>query len=324
VDFALDLMGARTSVSLRSSKAWILAVLAGITACVAGCAGPLAGAMVSAPNRFNPLAGDRLPLPPMESWVADRHLWVRVGPPEATLSVAILEPADAAAPCGTVLVLHGIFTRGITMLPQARALSRAGYRAVLVDLRGHGRSTGKYLTYGVREAQDVSQVIDALERQQLIDGEIGVWGISYGATTAIHLAACDSRVRAVVAVEPFGMVRPEMRHFGDLMMPEVACFVSDAQFQRIVDQAAAKAGFDPDGADAVDAIARTSAPVLLVHGTDDRVVPYWNSVALQQAAPDHSERIPIPGGGHTSLWFDCGGRVSSNAIAWFDRWLAAR
>lgn len=292
-------------------------------ACAAGCTGPLAGVMVSAPNRLNPFAGDSNPLPPLESWVADRHLWVHVGPPEAALSVSIVEPADGAAPRGTVLVLHGIYTRSVTMLPQARALSRAGYRAVLVDLRGHGRSTGEYLTYGVQEAKDVSQVIDALEQQQLIAGEIGVWGISYGATTSIHLAACDSRVRAVVAVEPFGMVRPEIQHFGRLMMPEITCFVSDSKLQRILDRAAAKAGFDPDRSNAVDAIGRTSAPVLLVHGTDDWVAPYWNSVMLQQAAPDHSERIPIAGGGHTSLWFDCDGRVSSSAILWFDQWLDA-
>jgi pimeloyl-ACP methyl ester carboxylesterase len=305
----------------RSKKMSILVLLAAMLALASGCANPLGCVMVTAPNRFNPLAGDLIPLPPMERLAADRHLWVRVGPPEAKLSVSILEPKGGVCPRGTVLVLHGIFARGITMLPQALALARAGYRAVLVDLRGHGRSTGKYLTYGVQEAQDVSQVIDALEQQQLVAGEIGVWGISYGATTSIHLAACDSRVRAVVAVEPFGMVRQEIRHFGYLMMPEVACFVSDSQFQRIVDQAAAKAGFDPDSSDAVDAIAQASAPVLLLHGTNDWVVPYWNSIALQQAAPDRTERIPIPGGGHTSLWFDLDGRVSNSAIVWFDRWL---
>jgi pimeloyl-ACP methyl ester carboxylesterase len=299
---------------------FLAVVIAMAIACLAGCACPLSCLMVSAPNRFNPLAGTCNPLPPMESWVADRHFWVRVGPPDATLSVSIIEPSGGA-PRGTVLVLHGIYVRSITMLPQARALARAGYRAVLVDLRGHGRSTGKYLTYGVREAQDISQVIDALQVQDLIAGPIGVWGISYGATTAIHLAAYDPRVRAVVAIEPFGMVRPEIRHFGRLLMPGVACFISDAKLDGIVNEAAAKAGFDPDGSDAVDAIAETSTPVLLMHGTDDWVVPCWNSIALQQAAPDRSQRIPIFGGGHASLWFDRDRRVSSNALRWFDRWL---
>lgn len=276
--------------------------------------------MVSAPNRFNPLAGEMNPVPPIESLVANRHLWVRVGPPEATLSVAIIEP-DGGTPRGTVLVLHGVYARGITMLPQALTLARAGYRAVLVDLRGQGRSTGEYLTYGVREAEDLSQVIDALEVQNLIAGPIGVWGISYGATTAIHLAARDPRVRAVVAIEPFGKVRPEIRHFGRLVMPEVAYFLSDEKFNQIVDRAAAKAGFNPDASDAVDAIAATSAPVLLMHGTDDWVVPCWNSIALEQAAPGRAERIPIFGGGHASLWFDCRRRVGTSAVLWFDRWL---
>ena len=195
----------------------------------AGCCDPLATLMASAPNRINLLAGPANPLPPLESFVADRHLWAPVGPPTATLSVSIIEPKGGVPPRGTILVLHGIYARSITMLPQARALAYAGYRVALVDLRGHGRSTGDYLTYGVREARDVSQVIDAIEGQQLIAGRIGVLGISY-----------------------------------------------------------------------------------------------WNSVVLQQAAPDHSARIPIPHGGHTSLWFDLDGSVSTHAIEWFDRWLGQR
>jgi pimeloyl-ACP methyl ester carboxylesterase len=288
---------------------------------VAGCCCPLAGLVACTPNYINPLAGPANPLPPLDKCIADRHLWVPVGPPAATLSVSIIEPKGGLPPRGTVLVLHGIFTRAITMLPQARALAYTGYRAVLVDLRGHGRSTGKYLTYGVGEARDISQVIDALDKQQLIAGQIGVLGLSYGATTAIHLAACDPRVQAVVAVEPFGMVRPEIRRFSYMIAPEVSCFLSDAHFLRIVDRAGAMAGFDPDRSDAVDAIARTSAPVLLLHGTDDWITPDWNSVVLQEAAPDYAELIPIPGGGHVSLWFDLDGSVSAHTIEWFNRWL---
>jgi len=304
-----------------SKNRWTLTVLAGTLAILSGCACPLASLMATAPNRFNPLAGDLNPLPPIESLIADRHFWVPVGPPAATLSVSTIEPKSGGFPRGTVIVLHGIYARGITMLPQARALTKAGYRVVLVDLRGHGRSTGEFLTYGVQEARDISQVIDALERERLIAGEIGVLGISYGATTSIHLAACDPRIQAVVAVEPFGMVRPAIRQFGRVMAPEIACFVSESQFHRAEDLAGAIAGFDPDGSDTVDAITHTSAPVLLVHGTDDWLVPYWNSAVLKQAGTGHTERIPIAGGGHVSLGFDLDGSVSAHAVAWFDRWL---
>ena len=147
------------------------------------------------------------------------------------------------------------------------------------------------------------------------------WRLSYGATTSIHLAACDPRVQAVVAVEPFGMVRPEIQRFGTVMAPEIACFFSDSQIQGAVDRAGAMAGFDPDGSDAVDAIQRTSAAVLLLHGTDDWIAPYWNSFVLGEAGAGHCRRIPIPHGGHVSLWFDLDGTVSAHAIEWFNRWL---
>ncbi len=208
------------------------------------------------------------------------------------------------------------------MLPKARALARAGYRAVLVDLRGEGRSTGKFRTYGVQEARDLSQVIDALEREGMIAGPVGVLGISYGATTAIHLAALDPRVRAVVAVEPFGMLRPEISRFTKVMLPGVGWLISDKQYQRALDRAGEVAGFDPDRSDAVDAIRQTDAPVLLLHGTDDLIVPYWNSVLLQEADPENSVRIPVEGGGHFSLWADFDGSVAACARMWFDHWLA--
>ena len=34
---------------------------------------------------------------------------------------------------------------------------------MLVDLRGHGGSSGRWLTYGVVESRDLSQLIDQLE-----------------------------------------------------------------------------------------------------------------------------------------------------------------
>ncbi len=50
-------------------------------------------------------------------------------------------------------------------------------------------------------------------------------------------------------------------------------------------------------------------------------VPYWHSIVLEQAAPDHAQRIGIDGGGHASLWIDWDGSVSAQTVEWFDRWL---
>jgi len=284
---------------------------------------PLAEVMASAPNRINPLAGDANPLPPIERLLGvDQQFWVKVGPPEASLSVSVVEPqGKPQSPRGTILVLHGVLARGATMLPVAEGLARAGYRAVLPDLRGHGRSTGKYMTFGVQEAKDLSQVIDALERRNLLAGNLGVFGISYGATTSIHLAAGDRRVRAVVAVEPFATAREEVPHFARVMVPGIGLLISDETYQQSLDEAGRIAHYDPDEADAVKAIQQTSAPVLIIHGTNDWVVPHQQSERLHAAALDHSELVSVPYLGHVALWVDPGGHVAKRARDWFDRWM---
>ena len=88
------------------------------------------------------------------------------------------------------------------MLPAARKLARDGYRVVLVDLRGCGRSSGEWISWGGIEIHDMSQLLDELHRRGLADDRVGVVGFSYGGSLGIQLAAVDRRVKAVVALRP--------------------------------------------------------------------------------------------------------------------------
>ena len=311
---------------LSQSGGMVVALLLASVALEARGAQPLAEVIASVPNRINPWAAETNPLPPIERLLGvDQQFWVKVGPPEASLSVSLVEPrGKSQAPRGTILVVHGVLDRSAVMLPQARALADAGYRAFLVDLRGRGRSTGKYMTFGLQEAKDLSQVIDTLERRGLLAGNLGVYGISYGATTSIHLAAADRRVRAVVAIEPFSTAREEVPHFARVVAPGIGLLISDKTFQDSLDEAGRIAHYDPDEADAVKAIQRTSTPVLIMHGTNDWVVPHQQSESLHAAALDHSELVLVPYLGHVAMWVDPGGHVAQRARDWFDRWLAGK
>jgi dipeptidyl aminopeptidase/acylaminoacyl peptidase len=155
-----------------------------------------------------------------------------------------------------------------------------------------------------------------------VAGKLGVYGISYGATTSIHLAAIDHRIQAVVAVEPFSTAREEVPHFARVVAPGVGLLIPDQTYQESLDEAGRLAHYDPDEADAVRAIQRTSAPVLIMHGKNDLVVPHEQSERLHAAAPDHTELELIPYLGHVGLWADPGGHVAKRARDWFDRWIA--
>jgi pimeloyl-ACP methyl ester carboxylesterase len=289
----------------------------------AGCVSTLGSLVASTPNRVFGSGGTRgaLAPPARRALGINEQFRVNIEDPPASLSVSVIEPADREVAAGTVLVLHGVRDESFWMLGKARMLAQAGYRAVLVDLRGHGRSSGEWLTYGPQEASDLSQVIDALEERNLVEGPIGVWGISYGATTAIHLAGRDSRIKAVVAVAPFSNMRDIVNDYSRTMLPGVESLISDELLQDAVDEAGRQGDFDPDLADAVLAIQQTDAPVLILHGTEDWMVPPYHSMRLHAAARDHSQLVMLPRTGHISIWFDPESDVELQSRAWFERWL---
>lgn len=55
----------------------------------------------------------------------------------------------------TVIVLHGINSTREFMLPTAKFFVENGMNVVAFDSRGHGKSGGKYCTYGYYEKKDV-------------------------------------------------------------------------------------------------------------------------------------------------------------------------
>jgi pimeloyl-ACP methyl ester carboxylesterase len=206
-------------MALQPKRATI--VLAALVAALAsGCVRLAGGILAFAPNcgqsiqpRDDPSART------LEALGVDLQLRIDVGPPHASLYLWILEPhvpevAGALAPRGTILLLHGIRRTRRDMLGLGRSLAAAGYRCVLVDLRGHGRSSGERLTYGVVEKIDLSQVLDGLGRRGLLALPVAACGYSYGGAAAIEHAAIDARVEAssltradLAAAQPLAAVR---------------------------------------------------------------------------------------------------------------------
>lgn len=304
------------------ARLYCAALFLGCLISLCGCAKPLAELMVTAPNRFRPVMTAKLPPPAREALGISQELRIPVGPPEATLAVSIVEPPEMKTPRGTILVVHGIWNESLWMLGTAHMLAENGYRSVLVDLRGHGRSTGTKLTYGQQESADLSQVIDELERRRLVTGPMGLYGISYGAATSIQLAGRDPRIRAVVAVAPFSTMRDVVPDYTRTMLTGVDQMIPEETLSEAVDEAGRKADFNPDMSNAVDAMRKTTAQVLICHGTDDWLVPPYHALRLYEAGNDHASLFMVPKTGHISIWFDPTGTVAEHTRDWFDQHLA--
>jgi pimeloyl-ACP methyl ester carboxylesterase len=73
----------------------------------------------------------------------------------------------------------------------------------LVDLRGHGLSTGDRIFFGLQETNDLSRLLDELQRNGQLAEPVAAIGESYGAALSLRWKTVDPRVQSVVAIAPY-------------------------------------------------------------------------------------------------------------------------
>jgi pimeloyl-ACP methyl ester carboxylesterase len=221
----------------------LLIPLVVLAACIlTGCGGYAARRIVEAPNRYPTwLAPSARVVLAYDGTITSNFpsQYLEVGPPAAKLRYRVVPPADyqfhahstnvlehgrelfefsfkaqlpgktngfTASPRGTVVLLHGYGLGGFAMTPWALQLAQDGWQCVLVDLRGHGRSTGKQIYYGIRESRDMTQLLDQLERVRQLPKPVAAIGVSYGAALALRWKGDDPRVGPIVAVVPYAIL----------------------------------------------------------------------------------------------------------------------
>ena len=151
----------------------------------------------------------------------------------------------------------------------AETLGRRGHTVLLLDLRAHGGSEGKYTTLGGREREDVRAAMAHLVAAGLAPNGHLLMGTSMGSVAVLRAAADRTEVRGVVAEAPYDTYRESMTHHAWLYyriprwVPLIALSIAMAEW---------RAGFDADEIDAVAAARRIKAPLLaIVDGADERM-----------------------------------------------------
>jgi len=206
-------------------------------------------------------------------------------------------PAAAAAgaaapvpPAPAVLVMHGWGSNAAEMWPVVQPLHAAGFAVLLIDARCHGLSDGEAYTSMPRFAEDIAAGLRWLRAQPGIAGDrIALLGHSVGAGAALLHAARHGDVRAVLSLSAFAHPHEVMRRFmaaKRLPYPVLGWYVL-RHVQRVI-------GARFDDIAPLHTLARVRCPVLLVHGRDDRTVPYTDAQRLQACAA-HATLLPVDG-----------------------------
>ena len=86
----------------------------------------------------------------------------------------------------TILLLHGLRGQKADeeIIEKIELFNELGFSIIAIDFRNHGKSGLGTFTFGLDEVNDVYSTMNYYKSNQGIN-EIGIWGFSYGATTAI-------------------------------------------------------------------------------------------------------------------------------------------
>jgi pimeloyl-ACP methyl ester carboxylesterase len=206
---------------------------------------------------------------------------------------------DAVATRGSLVFLHGWDDDHAMMMPWALAMARHGYLGVLPDLRNFGASDRAPVGFGPREAEDIVDLLRALQAQGKLQRPVYLFGVSYGADVAIHAAAmAPGLVDGVVAMEPFVDAESAIRGFvadarkpahgikGRLFSAYARHALDDAHVDAAIAESGKRLGIDLHDTGIAVPLREGRACTLLLQGGEDE---FFDPAALR--ALSNSPRI---------------------------------
>jgi fermentation-respiration switch protein FrsA (DUF1100 family) len=198
---------------------------------------------------------------------------------------------------GHVLLCHGNAGNIGDRLLHASLLTEAGLDVFSFDYRGYGRSTGSPEEEGTY--RDARAARSALLRQEGVEASrILYLGESLGGGVAVALAR-ESPPRGLVLLSTFTSVRD----MGRVHYPIIPTSLV------------------PDAYPSLRRISDLECPLLVMHGTADRIVPVEQGRQLFEAAPEPRRLHLFEGAGHNDL-LTLAGREWAETIAEWARGLA--
>ena len=154
-------------------------------------------------------------------------------------------------------------------------LADAGFGVLLVEYRGYPGSTGNASEQGLYD--DARSAYDFINANH--SGPIGIYAHSLGTGVAINLAL-ERDVMALVLESPYDSILS----------------LAQSRYWFFPIKALLKHQFL-----SIEKINKIKAPILMIHGTDDTLIPIAHGKRLAHAAGENVEFRAIKGAGHNNL-----------------------
>lgn len=208
----------------------------------------------------------------------------------------------ASVPTSKVCVLaHGFWVRRESELKYARIYMQRGYDVLLYHQRASGTSEGKYCTMGYKERYDLADFVEFARKDKGYPEKpctVGIHGDSMGGTTVILCLLGQNPPDFAVADCPFADLREQLM-FSINAMKGLPSRPFEWPADKLL-QLRAKFGYK-DVSPLNELKAHNGAPdlpLLLIHGTRDRLIPYESTLKLYDAKRGKKALYICPDAGH--------------------------
>ena len=200
----------------------------------------------------------------------------------------------AALPTAAMLWFYGNGETIAAIWPVIRDFRPPGAALLVVDYPGYGASGGRASEAGIYEAGALAY--RALASRPGVDSKrIYVYGRSLGSAVATRTAA-DFPAAGLILESPFTSARDMAARTYRIFPP----FLVRLRLNNL------------------QTIRHVHCPVLVFHGTADRLVPMEMGRRVTEAAPAQKEFVMIEGAGHNET-YDRGGQAYRDKLAQFVR-----
>lgn len=196
----------------------------------------------------------------------------------------------------TILMMHGFRSNAMHDFSCAfKFYFDKGFNLLVPDQRAHGKSEGKYITYGIKERHDAKMWLEHINTL-IPDGTVYATGVSMGASTVLMAAGLGlpENVKGIIAdcgfTSPAEIIKKVMK--SDMRVPLFPIYYTTRLVTRAI------AGFDFEEYSAVTAVKDCKIPILFLHGKNDGFVPFSMGEEIYNAAGCEKKAVWVDGADH--------------------------
>lgn len=154
--------------------------------------------------------------------------------------------------------------------------TRHGYDVVMVDYRGFGKSIGKRTQEHLK--RDMQYVYNKI-RERVPEQYIILYGRSLGSGFATKLASMNNPRMLVLDAPYYSLLKVTNRYMAFMPLSILLKYpMPTYKWLKYV-----------------------TCPIHIIHGTEDKLIPFKSSVRLSKIQPERTRLWPVVGGGHKNL-----------------------